>query len=49
MADLINAFERFESRFDNKIKNDKIYPNWAFVVFITVMLFGVCTLFFAIR
>ncbi|MGM5470956.1 DUF6730 family protein [Flavobacteriaceae bacterium LMO-SS05] len=32
------AIERFESRFENKIKQAKIYPNWAVVVFITCII-----------
>lgn len=32
------AIERFESRFENKIKQAKIYPTWAVVVFIVSLL-----------
>ncbi len=34
------AIERFESRFENKIKQAKIYPTWAVIVFIIVLLFS---------
>ena len=33
MASHINSIERFENRFNNKIKEAKIYPTWAVVVF----------------
>ncbi len=33
--------ERFENRFESKIKQAKIYPTWAVVVFIVAILFGV--------
>lgn len=34
MTSHLNRMEGFESRFENKIKEAKIYPNWAVVVFI---------------
>ena len=34
-----NMMEVFENRFDSKIKNTKIYPTWAVVVFIMALLF----------
>tara|TARA_R110002096_G_scaffold403851_1_gene601498 strand:- start:1224 stop:1535 length:312 start_codon:yes stop_codon:yes gene_type:complete len=34
------AIERFESRFNNKIAQAKIYPTWAVVVFVIALLFG---------
>jgi len=40
------AIERFESRFENKIKQAKIYPTWAVVVFIISVLFGAGSILF---
>ncbi|PKQ45226.1 DUF6730 family protein [Confluentibacter flavum] len=40
MMSHLNSIERFENRFNNKIKEAKIYPNWAVVVFIISVLFG---------
>jgi len=34
------AIERFESHFDNKIKQAKIYPTWTVVVFVIALLFS---------
>jgi chromosome segregation ATPase len=34
------AIERFESRFENKIKHAKMYPTWAVMVFVASTLFG---------
>ena len=42
------AIERFESRFDRKIKQAKIYPTWAVVVFIMAVLFGIGAILFVI-
>ena len=39
------AIERFESRFENKIKQAKIYPTWAVVVFIMAVLSGIVCVF----
>lgn len=41
MISCIKAMENFEIRFENKIKNAKIYPTWAVVVFILSLVFGV--------
>lgn len=38
MASHLKAIERFENRFNNKINQAKIYPNWAVVVFITCII-----------
>lgn len=38
MASHLNSMERFESRFESKIKEAKIYPNWAVVVFIVCII-----------
>jgi len=40
MASHTKAIERFESRFNNKIKQAKIYPTWAVVVFIIAIVFS---------
>ena len=39
-----DMLERFESRFNNKINEAKIYPTWAVVVFIITLLFGFCSI-----
>lgn len=48
MASHIKAIEGFESRFNDKINEAKIYPTWAVVVFIINLLFGIffCILFY---
>lgn len=40
MESHLNALKKFESRFDSKIKEGKIYPTWAVIVFIFSVLFG---------
>lgn len=42
----IKAIERFESRFNSKIKQAKIYPTWAVVVFIVSLLFAVLSVIY---
>tara|TARA_R110002096_G_scaffold116337_2_gene252101 strand:+ start:696 stop:1016 length:321 start_codon:yes stop_codon:yes gene_type:complete len=42
------SIERFESRFKNKIKQAKIYPTWAVVVFIISLLFSISSVFYVI-
>ena len=44
----IKSMESFESRFENKIKQAKIYPNWAVVVFIVSLILGVGALTFIV-
>ena len=46
MASHLKAIERFENRFNNKINQAKIYPNWAVVVFIVSFLFGIVSSMF---
>jgi hypothetical protein len=46
MASHKDTLERFESRFNNKIEQAKIYPTWAVVVFIVAILFGVVSFSF---
>lgn len=41
MTSHLKAIERFEDRFDRKIKEAKIYPNWAVVVFIICVIITV--------
>jgi conjugal transfer/entry exclusion protein len=38
MTSHLKAIECFENRFNNKINQAKIYPNWAVVVFIVVIV-----------
>lgn len=40
------AIERFESRFENKIKQAKIYPTWAVVIFIISVLLSIGSIVF---
>ena len=44
MASHTKAIERFESRFENKIKQAKIYPTWAVVVFIVCVLLALTSI-----
>ncbi|MBP0902650.1 DUF6730 family protein [Mariniflexile gromovii] len=41
-----SMIEGFESRFNDKIKEAKIYPTWAVVVFIIALLFGFCSIIY---
>lgn len=41
MALHLNSIERFESRFNGKINQAKIYPTWAVIVFIISVLSGI--------
>lgn len=41
MKEYINTLERFESRFERLLKKAKVYPNWAVVVFIISLFFGI--------
>tara|TARA_R110001583_G_scaffold69123_1_gene196145 strand:- start:3416 stop:3757 length:342 start_codon:yes stop_codon:yes gene_type:complete len=36
-----DILDRFESRFNAKIEQAKIYPTWAVAVFVIILLFGV--------
>ena len=47
MTEIINAQERFLNRFENILKNVKIYPNWAVIVFIVSLLISVGSLLYA--
>ncbi len=46
MTTHLNAIEHFENRFNNKIKQAKIYPNWAVVVFIISLVFGITSILY---
>lgn len=48
MASHLNSLERFQNHFDTKVKQAKIYPNWAVVVFIVSLVLGVGALFFMV-
>lgn len=48
MASHIQTIERFEQRFENQLKQAKIYPNWAVIVFIMSVLISMLSLFFAL-
>ena len=41
MSSHLKAIERFENRFNNKIIQAKIYPNWAVIVFIVCIVVSV--------
>lgn len=46
MTSCLNTIESFENRFESKIKQAKIYPTWAVVVFIASVLFGVVSVLY---
>lgn len=46
MRSQLNKLESFETRFDSKIKDARIYPTWAVVVFIVSILLGVISVLF---
>ena len=48
MVSHLKAIERFEIRFENIIKQAKIYPTWAVLVFIMAVLFGVGAVLFTV-
>ena len=41
IASHLNSIESFEKRFNNKINQAKIYPNWAVVVFVVCLVITV--------
>ena len=43
MALHLNSLEGLQNHFDNKIKEAKIYPNWAVMVLIGSLVMGVGT------
>lgn len=44
----IKSMEHFQNHFDDKIVQAKIYPNWAVVVFIVSLAFGVGGVVFSV-
>lgn len=48
MASHLNIMERFESRFNNKIEGAKMYPTWAVVVFMMVIMLVIAILVYYI-
>lgn len=48
MASHIQTIERFEDDFENQLKQAKIYPTWAVIVFIMSVLISMLSLFFAL-
>jgi len=49
MESHLNTLKSFENRFDIKIKQAKIYPTWAVVVFIITVLFGLGAVIFVLK
>ncbi len=48
MALILNSQERILNRFESLLKNAKIYPNWAVIVFIVSLLFGIVSTIYLI-
>jgi len=48
MTSNIKAMQRFQNHFDTTIKQAKIYPRWAVVVFIVSLVVGVGTVAFVV-
>ncbi len=46
MASHLDTIERFENRFDYKIKHAKMYPTWAIIVFVIAILFGIVSILY---
>lgn len=44
MKSHLYSMERFQNHFDDKIKQAKIYPNWAVVIFIASVILGIGSL-----
>ncbi|WP_338357457.1 DUF6730 family protein [Yeosuana marina] len=44
MVSNLNSIEHFENRFNNKIKEAKIYPTWAVVTFVISLVFGIISI-----
>ena len=49
MESHLNTLKSFENRFDIKIKQAKIYPTWAVVVFIITVLLGLGAVIFVLK
>lgn len=48
MASYLELWQRFQNHFDTTIKQAKIYPNWAVVVFIVSLVMGFGTVVFEV-
>ena len=48
MASHTQTLERFEQRFENQLKQAKIYPNWAVFVFFISIVVSIFSILFAI-
>jgi len=48
MKELINSQEQFENRIKSLLKNAKVYPIWAVIIFIITFIFGVVSTTFII-
>lgn len=46
MDAVVNSQQRFINRFESQLKNAKVYPNWAVIVFIISILISVGSLFY---
>ncbi|MCL8009461.1 DUF6730 family protein [Gelidibacter japonicus] len=46
MASHLESMDRFENHFDTIIKQAKIYPNWAVIVFIVSLVMGLGAMIF---
>lgn len=44
IASCIKSIESFENSFERKIKQAKIYPNWAVIVFVAISLLGLISI-----
>jgi len=49
MNDQIKSQERFEDLFKSLLKTAKVYPNWAVIVFIISLLFGIGSLVYTFK
>jgi len=41
ITEVVDSQERFLNRFESLLKNAKVYPNWAVIVFILSLFFGI--------
>jgi hypothetical protein len=48
MTLILNSQERILNRFESLLKNAKIYPNWAVIVFIISLLISTSILFYTL-
>jgi len=45
----LNELRSLENRFDSKIKQAKIYPSWAVVIFIVCIVFTVVSILYVVK